>query len=45
MDKITKASLALVVIFITILLAIFVQSLADEKEEVTTHPHRKIYYQ
>jgi|LGVE01.1.fsa_nt_gb hypothetical protein len=36
MNKITKASLALVVIFIAILLAIFVQSLADEKEEYVT---------
>ncbi|MEA1998084.1 MAG: hypothetical protein U9N61_01985 [Euryarchaeota archaeon] len=34
--KITKASLALVVIFIAILLAIFVQSLVDEKEEYVT---------
>jgi len=38
MNKITKASLALVVIFIAILLAIFVQSLADEKEEYVTDP-------
>ena len=38
MNKITKASLALVVIFITILLAIFVQSLADEKKEYVTDP-------
>jgi hypothetical protein len=36
MNKIVKASLALVVIFIAILLAIFVQSLADEKEEYVT---------
>jgi hypothetical protein len=36
MNKITKASLALVVIFIAILLAIFVQSLADEKKEYVT---------
>jgi len=36
MNKITKASLALAVIFIIILLAIFVQSLADEKEEYIT---------
>ena len=36
MDKIAKASLALVVIFIAILLTIFVQSLADEKEEYIT---------
>ena len=38
MNKITKASLALVVIFIAILLAIFVQSLADEKKEYVTDP-------
>jgi len=38
MNRITKASLALVVIFITILLAIFVQSLADEKKEYVTDP-------
>jgi len=38
MNKITKASLALVVLFITILLAIFVQSLADEKKEYVTDP-------
>jgi len=38
MNKITKASLALVVIFITILLAIFVQSLADEQKEYVTDP-------
>jgi hypothetical protein len=37
MNKIAKASLALIVIFITILLAIFVQSLA-EKEEYVTDP-------
>ena len=36
MDKIAKASLILVVIFIAILLTIFVQSLADEKEEYVT---------
>ena len=36
MNKITKASLALVVIFIAILLVIFVQSLTDEKEEYIT---------
>ncbi|PXF61173.1 MAG: hypothetical protein C4B59_05340 [Candidatus Methanogaster sp.] len=36
MNKITKASLALVVISIVILLSIFVQSLADEKEEYVT---------
>ena len=36
MNKITKASLALVVIFIAILLVIFVQSLVDEKEEYIT---------
>jgi hypothetical protein len=38
MNKITKASLALVLIFIAILLAIFVQSLADEKKESVTDP-------
>jgi len=38
MNKITKASLALVVIFIAILLAIFVQSPADEKKEYVTDP-------
>jgi hypothetical protein len=38
MNKITKASLALVVIFIAILLVIFVQSLADEKKEYVTDP-------
>ena len=38
MNKITTASLALVVIFIAILLAIFVQSLADEKKEYVTDP-------
>ena len=38
MNKITKASLALVVIFITLLLAIFVQSLANEKKEYVTDP-------
>ncbi len=36
MNKITKAPLVLALIFITILLAIFVQSLADEKEEYVT---------
>ena len=36
MNKIAKASLALAVIFIIILLVIFVQSLADEKEECIT---------
>ncbi|PXF60669.1 MAG: hypothetical protein C4B59_08345 [Candidatus Methanogaster sp.] len=38
MNKITKASLALVVLFIVILIAIFVQSLADEKKECVTDP-------
>ncbi|MEA3281882.1 MAG: hypothetical protein U9Q68_04880 [Euryarchaeota archaeon] len=38
MNKITKASLVLVVIFITILLVIFVQSLADEKKEYVNDP-------
>ena len=38
MNKIAKASLALVVIFITILLAIFVQSLTDEKKEYVADP-------
>ena len=38
MNKIAKASLALVVIFIAILLVTFVQSLADEKEECVTDP-------
>jgi hypothetical protein len=38
MNKITKASLALVVICIAILLVIFVQSLADEKKEYVTDP-------
>ena len=38
MNKITKASLILAVIFIVILLAIFVQSLADEKKECATDP-------
>ena len=38
MNRITKASLALVVIFIAILLVIFVQSLADEKNEYATDP-------
>ena len=38
MNKITKASLILAVIFIVILLAIFVQSPADEKKECVTDP-------
>ncbi|PXF61414.1 MAG: hypothetical protein C4B59_04050 [Candidatus Methanogaster sp.] len=38
MNKITKASLALAVIFIAILLVIFAQSLADEKKEYATDP-------
>jgi hypothetical protein len=38
MNKITKASLALATIFSIILLAIFVQSLADEKNECVTDP-------
>ncbi|PXF61176.1 MAG: hypothetical protein C4B59_05360 [Candidatus Methanogaster sp.] len=38
MNKIAKASLALVVISIVILLVIFVQSLADEKKEYVTDP-------
>jgi len=38
MNKITKASLALAVIFIVILLAMFVHSLSDEKKEYVTDP-------
>ena len=38
MNKIAKASLALAVIFIIILLAMFVHSLSDEKEEYVTDP-------
>ena len=38
MNKIAKASLILAVIFITTLLAIFVQSLVDEKKEYVTDP-------
>ena len=38
MNRITKASLALAVIFIIILLAIFVQSPTDEKKEYVTDP-------
>jgi len=38
MNNITKASLALVVIFTAIMLVIFVQSLVDEKEEYVTDP-------
>ncbi|NOQ32755.1 MAG: hypothetical protein GQ567_00935 [Methanosarcinales archaeon] len=38
MNKITKASLVMAVIFIAILLAIFVQSPADEKKEYATDP-------
>ncbi|MEA3282356.1 MAG: hypothetical protein U9Q68_07330 [Euryarchaeota archaeon] len=38
MNKIAKASLTLVVLFIVILIAIFVQSPADEKKEYVTDP-------